>query len=99
LRNGGEESEDEDEDGDAKGTPKDDKMDVDEPGSLGRSTRCRLASWLAAFPFANKLLQHSAMRPRSAYSSNLKPRPARRASRPATKSPRRSTATAPVQQP
>jgi hypothetical protein len=50
LRNGGEESEDEDEDGDAKGTPKDEKMDVDEPGSLGRSTRCRLASWLATFP-------------------------------------------------
>jgi chromatin structure-remodeling complex subunit RSC9 len=41
LRNGGEDSEEEDEDGDAKQTPKDDKMDADEPGSLGRSTRCR----------------------------------------------------------
>jgi chromatin structure-remodeling complex subunit RSC9 len=42
LRNGeGEEdSEEEDSDGDVKRTPRDDKMDVDDPGSLGRSTRC-----------------------------------------------------------
>ncbi|KAH8730682.1 hypothetical protein GQ44DRAFT_605672 [Phaeosphaeriaceae sp. PMI808] len=39
LRNGEDDSEDEDEDGEAKKTPKDDKMDVDNPGSLGRSTR------------------------------------------------------------
>jgi hypothetical protein len=44
LRNGGEDSEDDDD----EGTPKDEKMDVDEPGSLGRSTRCRLYSGLAA---------------------------------------------------
>jgi chromatin structure-remodeling complex subunit RSC9 len=46
LRNGeGEEdSEEEDSDGDVKRTPKDDKMEVDEPGSLGRSTRCMLHS-------------------------------------------------------
>jgi chromatin structure-remodeling complex subunit RSC9 len=38
LRNGDDESEDDDE----EKTPKDDKMDVDEPGSVGRSTRCML---------------------------------------------------------
>ncbi|UPX15420.1 Chromatin structure-remodeling complex protein rsc9 [Ascochyta rabiei] len=37
LRNG--DSDDSDEDGDVKKTPKDDKMDVDEPGSTGRATR------------------------------------------------------------
>jgi chromatin structure-remodeling complex subunit RSC9 len=42
LRNGEEDSEDDDEGGDAKKTPKDDKMEVDEPGSIGRSTRCML---------------------------------------------------------
>ncbi|CAO2655825.1 Nn.00g046280.m01.CDS01 [Neocucurbitaria sp. VM-36] len=43
LRNGEEDSEEEDDDdgggGDVKKTPKDDRMDVDEPGSVGRSTR------------------------------------------------------------
>ncbi|KAF2830587.1 hypothetical protein CC86DRAFT_452983 [Ophiobolus disseminans] len=38
LRNGDEDSEDSDEDGDVKKTPND-KMDIDEPGSVGRSTR------------------------------------------------------------
>ncbi|KAF1956912.1 hypothetical protein CC80DRAFT_491777 [Byssothecium circinans] len=38
LRNGEDDSEDSDEDGEKK-TPRDDKMDVDDPGSLGRSTR------------------------------------------------------------
>jgi chromatin structure-remodeling complex subunit RSC9 len=38
LRNGDDDSEDDSEDGDVKRTPGD-KMDVDEPGSLGRSTR------------------------------------------------------------
>jgi hypothetical protein len=42
LRNGDEDSEDEEEEGDVKRTPRDDKMDVDEPGSLGRSTRCTI---------------------------------------------------------
>lgn len=37
LRNG--DSDDSDEDGDVKRTPKEDKMDVDEPGSTGRATR------------------------------------------------------------
>lgn len=39
LRNGEEDSEESDEEGE-KGTPRAEKMDVDEPGSLGRSTRC-----------------------------------------------------------
>jgi chromatin structure-remodeling complex subunit RSC9 len=39
LLNGEEDSEESDEDGE-KGTPRADKMDIDEPGSLGRSTRC-----------------------------------------------------------
>lgn len=39
LRNGEDDSEESDEDGE-KGTPRADKMDVDDPGSLGRSTRC-----------------------------------------------------------
>ncbi|KAL5115839.1 Chromatin structure-remodeling complex protein rsc9 [Pleosporales sp. CAS-2024a] len=38
-RAGEDESEDEDDEGDVKKTPRSDKMDVDEPGSLGRSTR------------------------------------------------------------
>ncbi|KAF2642806.1 hypothetical protein P280DRAFT_275890 [Massarina eburnea CBS 473.64] len=38
LRNGDDDSEDSEEDGEKK-TPRDDKMDMDEPGSLGRSTR------------------------------------------------------------
>jgi chromatin structure-remodeling complex subunit RSC9 len=44
LRNGDgdEDSEEEESDGDVKRTPKDDKMEVDEPGSVGRSTRCML---------------------------------------------------------
>jgi chromatin structure-remodeling complex subunit RSC9 len=42
LRNGEEDSEDDEEGGDAKKTPKDDKMEVDEPGSVGRSTRCMI---------------------------------------------------------
>lgn len=37
LRNG--DSDDSDEDGDAKKTPKEDRMDLDEPGSTGRATR------------------------------------------------------------
>lgn len=38
LRNGEDDSEESDEDGDSKRTPKEDKMDVDEPSS-GRVTR------------------------------------------------------------
>lgn len=41
LRNGDEDSDEEDEDGDVKRTPND-KMEIDEPGSVGRSTRCML---------------------------------------------------------
>jgi chromatin structure-remodeling complex subunit RSC9 len=50
LRNGDgeEDSEEEESDGDVKRTPKDDKMEVDEPGSVGRSTRCMLHTGLAA---------------------------------------------------
>ncbi|KAI8935176.1 hypothetical protein NX059_007769 [Plenodomus lindquistii] len=41
LRTGDDDEDDEDDDGDGepKKTPKDDKMDVDEPGSVGRTTR------------------------------------------------------------
>ncbi|KAF2023937.1 hypothetical protein EK21DRAFT_94491 [Setomelanomma holmii] len=39
LRNGEDESEEDEEDGDVKRTPKDDRMEIDEPGSVGRSTR------------------------------------------------------------
>lgn len=38
---GDEDSEESDEEGDNKRTPKEDKMDVDEPGSVGRATRCK----------------------------------------------------------
>lgn len=41
-KDGDDDSEDDDEEGDTKRTPRDDKMDVDEPSSLGRSTRCKL---------------------------------------------------------
>lgn len=39
LRNGEDVSDDDEDDGDAKKTPSQDKMDVDEPGSTGRATR------------------------------------------------------------
>ena len=39
LRNGEEDSEESDEEG-GKQTPREDKMDVDDPASLSRSTRC-----------------------------------------------------------
>ncbi|KAF2130297.1 hypothetical protein P153DRAFT_430541 [Dothidotthia symphoricarpi CBS 119687] len=39
LRNGEDVSDEEDDDGDAKKTPSQDKMDVDDPGSTGRATR------------------------------------------------------------
>jgi chromatin structure-remodeling complex subunit RSC9 len=39
LRNGEEDSEESDEEGE-KDTPRAERMDIDEPGSLGRSTRC-----------------------------------------------------------
>jgi len=54
LRNGEEDSDDDDEEGDIKKTPRDDKMDVDDPGSLGRSTRCMPNNVLAAITLANK---------------------------------------------
>lgn len=41
LRNGEDDSEDDSEDGDVKRTPKDEKMEADELGSVGR--RCTLA--------------------------------------------------------
>jgi hypothetical protein len=47
LRNGDEDSEESDEEGDTKKTPKEDRMDLDEPGSTGRVTRgehCRTYS-------------------------------------------------------
>jgi chromatin structure-remodeling complex subunit RSC9 len=50
LRNGEDDSMDDDSDGDAKKTPRDDKMDLDEPGSLGRSTRCMLHTAPDAVP-------------------------------------------------
>lgn len=45
LRNGDDDSEDEDSDGDTKRTPKSDRMDVDEPGSTGRVTRGKATSF------------------------------------------------------
>jgi chromatin structure-remodeling complex subunit RSC9 len=54
LRNGEDDSEEDDEDGDVKRTPKDDKMDIDEPGSVGRSTRCMLCSVRRRFCSTNQ---------------------------------------------